>query len=315
MPLLAFFPVPSCLPPFRALPKSPLSRCSGLAKARAISAARRRPSAILRASEAPLLVTLPLPWQCETSVSRGMLTTSFETCTAVSIEFPTPYHIRCAVDMSVTCTATQYTTPGQWVWVKPWGDEDGNIAACPLPHAPDGRSTVDLCFRRAGAVAEAVEAGEMLEVSEVCGAGFDAGASEAVAGTSDVWAFAAAESVLALLPILESVKKDTRVSVAVCVGKAEVQDYEEMYEVESEDEVVDFSGACAELLKDWAGQTAERTIEVASVSEDDGFGFVVGALGSAPDGCVALVSCPWAELEKHLIESSSFSKETVFVNR
>lgn len=275
----------------------------------------RQLKATMRASEDSPLLTLPLPWACETSVSRGMLTTSFETCTALSVAHPSPYHIRCAVDMSVTCTASQYTQPGQWVWVKPWGDEDGNIAACPLPHAPDGRSTVDLYFRRAEPVADAAEAGEMLEVSEVCGAGFDLGACAATAAADHVWAFAAAESVLALLPVLENARADTAVRVVVCAGSAEVQEYEELYVVESEDVILDFSGACAELLAEWAGQAECRDVTVVRVAEDEGFSHMLGKLGSVPQSCVALVSCPWDELEAALLSESGFSKDTVFVNR
>lgn len=268
-----------------------------------------------RASDDSPLQTLELPWACESSRSRGMLTTSFETCTVLSIARPTPYHIRCAVDMSVTCTASTYTRPGQWVWVKPWGDEDGNITACPLPHAPDGRATVDLCFRRAGAVAEAAEAGEMLEVSEVCGEGFGEGACAAAAAASHIWAFAAAESVLALLPVLESVPPGTPVRIVVCVGSSEVEDYDELYIVESEDTIVDFGGACAELLRDWAAQVEGRSVTVHRVSEDGGFPRVLRMLGSVPESSVALVACPWDDVESALLADPAFSKETVFVNR
>jgi hypothetical protein len=119
---------------------------------------------------------IALPWQTPAYVAQAMLTTSFETCVVehFSEDAAPNTLLRCTVDTQATCTADQYRLLGQWVWLKPWGDEDGNVLACPIASPPNGNATVILYAPVHSPVGHAVRAGEMLEVSEVCGTGFRA---------------------------------------------------------------------------------------------------------------------------------------------
>lgn len=235
-----------------------------------------------------------------------MLTTSFETCTATSVTALTPFHLRVTLDLAVTSTASEYRTAGQWVWIKPWGDEDGNLAPCALTHAPDGASVTDVALRRGGAVADAVEAGEMLEVSEVCGEGFGPGVGGAVGGAEAVWGFAAAESVLALASVLSGARGN--VSVFVCVREEDVREFEDCFEVEEGNEVQDFGVAAKELVEAWGLGCDVRVVKVG----ERGMGGVVEDIGKAPEGCVAVMACPWKGLEGKLREECGVVE--VFVN-
>jgi hypothetical protein len=266
---------------------------------------------------AAALTPVALPWQSAASLSRGMLTTSFETCTAQSVAYPTPYHLRAALDC-VTCaiyTNDQHRRLGQWVWVKPWGDEDGNIAPCMLSHAPDGRAIIDAHFRRGTPVCDAVEAGEMLEVSEVCGAGFDGDVAAAATRAADIWMFAACETVLALLPPLRAARAaGARVRVFVCVGRGCVDAFTDMYELDADDTVVDYGGACCELLEAAAGEPP-LSCACLPVPEGGGFDAVAASLGPAPSACVAVVACPWDQLRDALVARCGIERRNVFVNR
>lgn len=256
---------------------------------------------------------LPLPWQDDSHVSRGMLTTSFETCTVTQIDNPTAYHLRVSLDTAVTCTALQYQKAGQWVFCKPWGDEDGNIEACPLSHPPDGRSEFDIYVRAAGELAAAVENGEMLEVSEVMGGGFPETTSDAVASAREIWAFAAAESVFSLRSLLESAAPDAAVRVFVLVADGDVQDFQDYYDIETGDVVNSFGSASVELFSEWLDGTS-FDVDTYALKAENRFEKFVSDCGRAPDGTIALLVCPWGELQNMLSDRCGVQPEHIYVN-
>lgn len=273
----------------------------------------RRPRYFVATANAQGNDTLPLPWQDDSHFSRGMLTTSFETCTVTESENPTPYHLRVGLDTAVTCTALQYRRAGQWVFCKPWGDEDGNIEACPLSHNPDGRSEFDVYVRAAGELAAAVENGEMLEVSEVMGAGFPEPTIAAISTAREVWAFAAAESLFSLRPLLESVSADANVRIFVLVAGDDVREFEEFYEIETGDVVNSFGGASAELFSEWFKGLAV-SVTTYELKAGIGFGELAAHCGTAPGGTVALLVSRWEELREKLRQDCGVEEEHIFSN-
>lgn len=121
----------------------------------------------------PPRATLRLPsWEDAETREHGLVTTSYETATVHSITSATNTHIKLTLDTSATCTSTTYISEGQFLYLKPWGDEDGNIEAATFSHAPSQSNLQSFFVSAAGRVAEAAAAGEMLEVSDVMGVGF-----------------------------------------------------------------------------------------------------------------------------------------------
>lgn len=116
-------------------------------------------------------ITLPA-WEREYEQERGLVGTSYESATVEEVTPVGDGFLRLLVDTAVTCTAQQYRSEGQFLFLKPWGDEDGSIEPCCF-NAPPGKDTMMHFFvPEESAVGAAALAGEMLEVSEVMGDGF-----------------------------------------------------------------------------------------------------------------------------------------------
>lgn len=160
-------------------------------------------------------ISLPA-WEREYERERGLVGTSYETATVEEVTAAGGGYLRIVVDTAVTCTAQQYRSPGQFLYLKPWGDEDGRIEAAAFTAAPGGGALVAFCVRAGGAVGAAALAGEMLEVSEVMGAGFGAAlGSEMFARKGRVVGACAAAFAA---PVLLALRGETRPAEVLVVG-------------------------------------------------------------------------------------------------
>jgi len=118
--------------------------------------------------------SIELPWECTTTQSLALITTSYDA--AQIIDFDTeviPNSILVTIDSTTTVIPTFYNNPGQFVFIKPWGDEDGLCKAYPIWTKPC--SDADSCMvvvPRNDIVADSVVNGELLEISAVFGNGF-----------------------------------------------------------------------------------------------------------------------------------------------
>lgn len=111
-------------------------------------------------------------WEREYERDRGLVGTSYESATVENVAPVGDGFLKITVDMAVTCTAQHYLSEGQFLFLKPWGDEDGSIEPCCFTAPPGENTTMDFYIPEVSAVGEAALAGEMLEVSEVMGEGF-----------------------------------------------------------------------------------------------------------------------------------------------
>lgn len=132
----------------------------------------RRPPANTR-TRRYVTATAHLPsWERPYEREIGLVGTSYESATIEDVASLGNDTLRILVDLSVTCASENYLSPGQFLFIKPWGDEDGSIEACTFTSPPGNGSTLEFFVRESGAVGEAALAGEMLEVSDVMGDGF-----------------------------------------------------------------------------------------------------------------------------------------------
>mmetsp|Transcript_8312 Transcript_8312/g.21874 ORF Transcript_8312/g.21874 Transcript_8312/m.21874 type:complete len:301 (+) Transcript_8312:62-964(+) len=117
-----------------------------------------------------------LPWECEKTRSSALITTSYDAAHVMSCETDLiPGFAVLLVDMSTTNVAAMYAKPGQYVFIKPWGDEDGLCEPYAMWTPPD-RPAHDHIFvvSSDSHVGVAAVNGELLEVSAVYGEGFTA---------------------------------------------------------------------------------------------------------------------------------------------
>lgn len=120
-----------------------------------------------------LCASLSLPaWEREYERERGLAGTSYESATVEEVKSVGDGFLRLLVDTAVTCTVQQYQSEGQFLFIKPWGDEDGCIQACCFNALPGHDPMMHFFVPEESAVGVAALAGEMLEVSEVMGDGF-----------------------------------------------------------------------------------------------------------------------------------------------
>ncbi|CDF34286.1 unnamed protein product [Chondrus crispus] len=136
---------------------------------RSSHAAVTRPSA--RRSAVSNSLSLPA-WEREYEKDRGLVGTSYETATVEEVAPAGDGFLRITVDTAVTCTSQTYTSEGQFLFLKPWGDEDGSIEPCCFTDLPGEGTIMQFFVPEVSAVGEAALAGELLEVSEVMGKGF-----------------------------------------------------------------------------------------------------------------------------------------------
>lgn len=115
--------------------------------------------------------TLPA-WEREYERERGLVGTSYETATVETVEQVGQGFLKISVDTSVTCTSQTYLSEGQFLYLKPWGDEDGSIEPCCFISPPGDQKLFEFYIPEVSPVGEAALAGEMLEVSDVMGEGF-----------------------------------------------------------------------------------------------------------------------------------------------
>lgn len=113
-------------------------------------------------------------WEREYEIERGLVSTSYETATIESVTSAGEGFLRIAVDTSVTGTSLGYQSVGQFLFLKPWGDEDGLIEPCCFTRPPGDGTMMEFFVPEVSAVGEAALAGEMLELSNVMGDGFSA---------------------------------------------------------------------------------------------------------------------------------------------
>lgn len=103
---------------------------------------------------------------------RGLAGTSYETATVERVRSIGEGLLDILIDTSVTCTCDTYVSVGQFLFLKPWGDEDGSLQPCCFTRMPSADPRFSFFVPETSAVAEAALAGEMLEVSDVMGEGF-----------------------------------------------------------------------------------------------------------------------------------------------
>lgn len=222
---------------------------------------------------------LQLPWESSEQRDRGLLTTSFEACTVVGYS-PVEDCLLCDVDVDVTCTSEQYRRVGQWVWLKPWGDEDGNLAACPLYSPPDGRSVIKLALQQDGAVAQAVVAEEMLEVSEVMGQGFDSSVVKSLDDVTAICGIAVGPSTLPLLLALREIDTSDKHSHVVFGRHGDGSAYEA-------------------LAREWVDEDpSTRTLSAVESVERAEHELQAFLNGRDAQACAVLLACPSDRLER-----------------
>jgi len=133
-----------------------------------------RKRAAIRGSSDATPTPLRLPWECEQTKASALITTSYDAAHVVSSDLTLiPGYAVLVVDMSTTNVPVMYSRAGQYVFIKPWGDEDGLCA----PYAmwtPPGYDNNEHTFvvRQDSHVGNAALNGELLEVSTIYGAGF-----------------------------------------------------------------------------------------------------------------------------------------------
>lgn len=111
-------------------------------------------------------------WEREHERDRGLVGTSYETATVEEVTPVGDGFLRISVDTAVTCTSQTYVSEGQFLFLKPWGDEDGSIEPCCFTRPPGEETVMDFFVPEVSPVGVAALAGEMLEVSDVLGEGF-----------------------------------------------------------------------------------------------------------------------------------------------
>lgn len=116
-------------------------------------------------------IALPA-WEREYERDRGLVGTSYETATVEDVTPVGDGFLRISVDTAVTCTSQTYVSEGQFLFLKPWGDEDGAIEPCCFTMPPGEETMMEFFVPEVSPVGAAALAGEMLEVSEVMGEGF-----------------------------------------------------------------------------------------------------------------------------------------------
>jgi hypothetical protein len=158
------------------------------------------------------------------------------------------------------------------VWLKPWGDEDGNVAACPLATPPDGRSVVELFVEAGSPLGSSIVKGEMLEVSECFGKGFS-NLAKLEAAKGIVCGFAHSGATVSLLLALRA-----RAASAVEVRVVLFDD--------GDPEALYGSLACA-----WAEETSEQKRSVTLLTSDNPSTLSLDGDLELPPDAVAIIAC------------------------
>lgn len=160
-----------CLPAFNTffVSNPVLTRRNGLR-----SSNKKTPRTSCSPSTRIVATSISLPaWEREYERDRGLIGTSYETATVEEVTPVGNGFLRISVDTAVTCTSQTYVSEGQFLFLKPWGDEDGSIEPCCFTMPPGEETVMEFIVPEVSPVGAAALAGEMLEVSEVLGEGFE----------------------------------------------------------------------------------------------------------------------------------------------